>query len=88
MRWLLAALLVGALSMDVVTAPASGQTTSGSSGSSTGPTYPPSTPQIARPAPPAPASAADGPSISQAPLPESPLATDPNPGPAPGGALR
>lgn len=82
MRWLLAALLVGALSIEFVNSPATGQTTTGSDGSSTGPTYPTAVPQVARPGSvPSPASTAEPPAIAQAPLPESPAATDPTSGP-------
>ena len=78
MRWLLAALLVGALSIDFVTGPASGQsvglTTSGSEGSSTGPTYP----TTSSPASTAPAvvgagsGTPDTPSVAQTPRPDLP----------------
>ncbi|MCX7364647.1 MAG: hypothetical protein NTV97_22805 [Alphaproteobacteria bacterium] len=85
MRWLLAALLVGALSIDFVNSPATGQTTTGSDGASTGPTYPTAAPQVARPSP-APSTPSTDPAVAQAPQPESAVATDPNS--APGAPLR
>lgn len=88
MRWLLAALLVGALSIDFVNAPATGQTTTGSDGASTGPTYPTDAPRVARPGsvPSTEPPSIAPPSIAQAPQPESPAATDPTA--APGFPLR